>query len=95
MPRTLIAIPPFLQTKSTLAVTNENPQFGALDIWLIDLWRGIRSRFTSDPECDCPANLVARREPYCLLLHPGMAPGTCIRKLISGIAQEELLLQSE
>ena len=54
----------------TVAVQNLNPLFGASDVWLLDVSRGTRSRFTSDPVVGRCAHLVARWEPYRLFITP-------------------------
>ncbi len=80
--------------ENTLAVRNENPLFGPLDIWLIDLSRGTRSRFTSDPVLTRFSYLVARREPYCFFFSPERHLGL-VSEGHQRRAPEELLFNSE
>ena len=80
--------------ENTLAVRNENPLFGPLDIWLIDLSRGTRSRFTSDPVL---TGSHIWSPDGSRIVYSSARTGTwdLYQKTTSGVAPEELLFHSE
>jgi len=74
-------------------VTNSNPQFGGLDVWLIDTARGHRSRFTLDPERDGRPIWSPDRSR---IVFTSDRTGTwdLYQKATHGTVQEEVLLKS-
>jgi len=78
---------------NSVAVRNPNPLFGAFDVWLVDVSRGTRSRFTADPVWT-DAHIWSPDGSRIAFSSPRNGNWDLYQKTTSAMAQEETLLQS-
>jgi Tol biopolymer transport system component len=79
-----------------VAVTLIDPRVGASDIWIYDVARGLRTRFTFDPGLDNnPIWTPDGREIIFCSLRKGKGRFNLYRKSFAGSGEDELFLDSE
>ncbi|MEW5978373.1 MAG: protein kinase [Acidobacteriota bacterium] len=80
--------------EKTVAVVNLNPVFGGSDVWLTDVSRGTRSRFTSEPAWTA-AHIWSPDGSRIVFSSPRNGNWDLYQKAISGTPQQEVLFKSD
>jgi hypothetical protein len=79
-----------------VAVTRVEPSAGASDVWVYDVARGLRTRFTFNPGLDnSPTWTPDGKEIFFAALRKGKGQFNLYRKPFAGSGDEELFLASE
>lgn len=78
------------------AVSVIDPRVGAPDIWIFDVMRGLRTRFTFDPGVDnFPIWTADGKEVIFSSIRKGKSRFNLYRKSITGSGEDQLLLETE